>query len=203
MATLTVFAPTSDAGVDSTSVTYATARSGAGLTLATGTSLTVGQAPPSPYFIDEFFILFDTSPLTSAANVSAATLSLWLKIDNSTQDFTCEARIKAWGPTVTTADWVAGASLGALTRVATLNTSGIGATGAYKAFTEDGTNFIANVSKTATTELLVDSSRHVGNNAPTVAENVTFASADTAGTTNDPMLTVTYTLPAAKFLAMV
>lgn len=203
MATLTVYpgAGGNDGIVSSTNATYLTARAGSGLVVSDTSGVpNVGQLNIlGNYSCYEMFVQFDTSALGASAIVSAASLKLVLILDSSTNDFTNEARISNWGASLTTADWVAGASLSALTSVATLSTSGIGATDSYKTFAENGTNFQTNISLTGTTYLLIDSSRHVAGNVPgaNVSEFVGWEATErNAGTSTDPKIDITYTLPA-------
>jgi hypothetical protein len=178
---------------------YADARAGSGptsaLTADTGsTSLTVGQdrvfGLAYSYYVYEAFLSFDTSGIDDGDTVSAAVLNVTSHADSSTTDFTIQARLRDWGTGLTTADFVAGASLSGLTLLATYATSsGFTANTAYD-FTDSA--MPANVSKTGATRMLLCSSRTVGNNSPTGNELVAIKSADTTGTTSDPKLTVTH-----------
>lgn len=200
MTTTTVFSDTSDGRIASQSTSYTTARAGGTLTAVTaGANFPVGQSSDfaggvDNYEVNEGFVRFDTSSIPDTDTISAAELSLSLNFDQSTTDFTVEARVSDWGTTLTTADWVAGASLSGLTRVGTLASSGIGSTGAYKAFTEDGTNLRTAINVTGDTRLLLCSSRHVAGTSPAsgVSETLYFDSADAAGTTKDPKLVITH-----------
>lgn len=187
--TYTIYSQTADGYVSSESATYANARSGGGdafLTAETaGADLYVGQVAGF-YTVYESFISFDTS--TVVGTVSASTLSMYLNTDASSTDFTITAAVRDWGAGLTTADWVAGASLSGLTAVGTLATSGI-SSAARNDFTSNG-NFPGAISVGGTTRLLVFSSRHSGNNQPSGDEYVAFASADTSGTTDDPRLVI-------------
>lgn len=200
MSTLTVYGIAGDGWVRSNDATYATARSGSSLIAITAdaNNLEIGQDGGGGYYLYESFIGFDTSALGSSATVSAAVLSLWLLIDNSTVDWTVQARLQSWSAGgLTTADWVAGASL-TQTLLATLATSGIGATGAYKDFTSDAA-FPGNVNKTGNTEMILCASDMVTGTPPAEFRDVIFDDADTAGTTSDPKLTITYTIPATGY----
>jgi hypothetical protein len=203
MTVTTVFSGTTDGQVNSRDAsTYATARTGSTLTADTaGTTFTVGQdatvSKGTAYDCWEGFLSFDTSGITDTDLVSSIVLDLWLVTDSSVTDFTLEARERDWGASLTTADWVSGASLGALTLMASIATSGIGATGAYKTLTSQAAFLTATNLKTGTVYLIVDSSRHVGNNTPTGDEFVILSSADNSGTTQDPKLTITHAAPVA------
>ena len=198
MSTLVVYSDTTDGFLfseDSFGTGYSAARDGTGnvgITTDTGTNLRTGQTRigGATYDVWEAFIAFDTSSLTAGATVSAAVLNLTAQIDSSTTDFTVEARLRDWGTSVDTGDWVAGGGLSALTLLAHYATSG----GFVPDTAYDLVNdtFPANVNKTGSTRLILSSNRTTGNNVPTGSEYVTARSADQTGTTQDPKLTVTY-----------
>ena len=148
-----------------------------------------------PDYIDtsvvyEAFLGFDTSAIGDTDTISAAVLNVTSNADVSTTDFDLQARLRDWGTTVTTADWVAGASLSGLTLLAHYATSGgFTANSAYN-FVDDA--MPANTSKTGTTRMLLCSSRTVSGTDPSGDEYVAIKSAETTGTTSDPKLTVTY-----------
>lgn len=177
---------------------YATARSGVGgtsIAAYTGdvSDLSVGQAYAVSDFVRftcrEGFIGFDTSAVSTDA-VSAATLSLYMLTDSSTQDFTTQARIKTWSAGgLTTADWIAGASLTGQTLVAHLTSASIGAAG-YKDFVDDA--LPANINGSGNTELILHSDRHSGGNQPASGEFILWNDADYTGTTQDPKLVVVH-----------
>ncbi|MEV0618536.1 hypothetical protein AB0I81_34775 [Nonomuraea sp. NPDC050404] len=189
----TVFSDASDGQISSTSPTYATARTGASLSANTsGTTMSVGQSLVGDYQCFEAFISFDTSAIADSDQISLIVLDLYLLNDTSATDFTVEAREYNWGATLTTADWVAGASLGGLILMASINTSGIGGAGAYKAFTSDPAFLVATGLKTGVVHLMLCSSRLRLGNAPSGAEDVSFRTAEQSGTTQDPKLTLTH-----------
>jgi hypothetical protein len=201
MTVTTVFSGAADGWIDSqdSSSSYATARTGGTLAAeSAATTFNVGQNYNglSTYSCREGFLSFDTSAITDTDVVSVIVLDVWLVTDTSTTDFTLEARERDWGASLTTADWVSGASLSGLTLMASISTSGIGATGAYKTLTSQASFLTATNLKTGTVYLLLDSSRHVGNNQPTGQEFILMSSADNAGTTQDPKLTITHAAPA-------
>lgn len=190
MATLTVYSDTADGSINSSNATYSTARSGGTFDVRTAnTSDIVGQY--TGYNISEIFWGFDTSSIGSSATVSSAALSGYLVADASTTDFTVNARLYDWGATVTSADWIAGASLSGNTLLAHLATTALGAgTGVTYDFVDDA--FAANVNKTAFTRLVLASSRQEGNNTPTGNEYIQLGMGDQTGTNFDPKLVVTY-----------
>lgn len=203
----TVYAGTTDGYISSTTVSddYPGARSGTSLSAdTTATTMRVGQlyinAKFDTYTCYEAFLSFDTSSIADTDNVDAVALDMWLTTDTSVTDFIVQARERDWGAGLTTADWVAGASLGGLTQMATLNSSGIGATGAYKTFTSDTAFLSATGLKTGTVYLLLCSKEQTDNSAPTTDEYLTFSSADNTGTTQDPKLTITHSAPTKAIL---
>lgn len=137
---------------------------------------------------------FDTSSIGGGSTVSSVVLDLFLVIDNSTTDFTMNARDNAWGPTLTSGDYVAGASLSGSTLLASIFSSGIGATNAYKTLTSQAAFLTATNIKTGSVQILLCSSRQEGNNTPSGNEYLVFSAADFSGTTQDPKLTITYTI---------
>lgn len=195
MATLTAFADESDGWLNSYSTDYATARAGTGSfggPFATGHN--VGQVPAGggdPYNVYEAFLSFNTSSILDTSTVTAATLSVWGAPDASVTDFTMEARLHDWGTAVETGDYVAGDSLSGKTLLATYSITSWPLS-QYNDLTSQGA-FASNVSKTGSTRLLLCSNRTTNNNTPTSNEYVGFAAAETAGTSNDPKLVVTYT----------
>ncbi len=197
MVVATIYSDTSDGMIGSFSGTYSTARSGAGLAAYNALNyFIVGQDfSGGLYFVNESFLSFDTSSLGASATVSAVVLDAYLTTDESTTDFTINARTFDWSSGgLTTADWVAGASISGNTLLATRATSGIGSTGAYKAFTSQAAFLTAPNLKTGTVYMLLSSSRHEGNNTPGGLEQMIFSSADESGTTQDPKLATAFPL---------
>jgi hypothetical protein len=188
--TVVVYGNTSDAEIQSGggSIDYATARAGYALSAGSYFVLRIGQADNgdgeyTENYVWQGFVAFDTSSVASGDTVSAAVLSVTGVNDWSDTDFDLQARDKDWGATVDTSDWVT--SYGTLR--AHRNTSA-GVTGDL---TDDA--MAAGVVKAGTTRLLLVSSRTVAGAGPTNPglEYVEIYSADQAGTTQDPKLTVT------------
>lgn len=196
MAVLTVYSDAADGGISSSDAAYSNARSGSSLTADTTSAINIGQTSPpiysTLYSCYEGFFGFDTSLVPDIATISTAVLGLVSVSDFSNTDFTIEARLYDWSTTVTTADWVAGASLSALTSLATFATSGW-ATSGYNSFTDVA--MPANINKSGFTRIICYSSRHSGNNTPSTLEFVSVVSGDNTGTSSDPKLVITYTLP--------
>lgn len=178
--------------------TYAAARAGSGdsigATATDASNIWTGQIRVvedfTRYICQEGFVDFNTS-VVGTDTVSSAVASYYLLTDTSTTDFTVQMRVKTWSAGgLTTADWVAGASLTGQTLVAHKATSGIGAAG-YKDFTDDA--LPANINGAGNSEFILHSDRHSGNNAPTGNEYVVWQDADYTGTTQDPYLTIVHT----------
>lgn len=211
MPTTTIYAGTPDGHVRSRNATYSTARAGSTLLADdTSTTFTVGQRlAAGTYFLFEGFLRYDlfAAGLLSTDTVSAATLELYLTADNSTADFNLECRERDWGTSLTTTDWVAGGSLSGLTLLATLASSGIGSTGAFKAFTESGSNLVSAINTAlagdGVLKLILCPDNLTNNVAPTGDEYLVFSSADASGTSQDPKLSVTYTTAGEPFIAVI
>ena len=192
MATTVVFGDTADGQVQGSSTTYATARSTATTADSSAPTQQVGQLFSTPtYFCLELFLGFDTSAITGT--ITSATLSLVDQVDNSVTDFVIECRLYDWGATLTTADWVPGASI-SQTLLATYNTASGWTGNTYKDFTDVA--MAANINQSGFTRFLLNSDRHRLGTTPTGEERVSCSMADDAGTTNDPKLTIV-TVPAA------
>lgn len=191
MATLTVYS-TNGEFIYSQGAVYSTARSGGTFSVfGAGTQITVGQ--DAGYYCYQGFMDFDTSSLGATASISSAVLSLFLRSDGSVTDFTVTAAYRDWGSSLTSGDFVAGASLSGLTTVATLATSTF-TTGQYYSFTDVA--MPANVQLTSNTRILLYSSRQSGNNTPSGPEYVGFYGS--ADPTLKPKLEITYTLGSAS-----
>lgn len=189
MPTYTIYSGSADGGLFSSGGTYAQNRAGTGggtsvLADATSTASYVGQDGNSGDAVYEAFLTFDTS--TVVGTIATATLSIY-GVDNiTTTDFTATAAVRDYGATLEAADWVAGASLSALTTVATFNTTGYAAS--YMAFTDVA--MPANVNQSGSTRLIIYSNRTSDNNDPTTDELFGFATSEETGTSQDPKLVV-------------
>ena len=197
----TFYSESADGFIESSHAsTYSTARSGGGTKVAPTTEvyLQIGQnylGSEFGYYLYESFLSFDTSTIPDSAIISAVTLSLHGGgyVDQSTTDFTIEARTYDWGASLTTADWVAGADLSSNTLLASRSTSGW-STSAYNDLTENGSNFVSAINKTGITRIILCSSRTKDGTTPTGAEYVNLGASEKSGTSNDPKLSVTYVL---------
>jgi hypothetical protein len=174
-----------------------------------GGNLAVGQTYDETYHLEDpeweswwsydvaiyqSYVSWLTSDVPDGDSVTGVTASLWLTGDFSSQDFTVQAVSKDWGTSVTTADWNDPYDV-SYTLLATLASSGIGSTGAYKDFTENSTNFQSAINKTGTTRIALWSSRTKAHNQESngVYSYLSFATTEEAtGTTHDPKLVVVH-----------
>ena len=197
MTVTTVFAtaPGGEGDVDSSDVTYATARTSGSLVATANHS--VGQEVfAGTFYCREAFILFDTSGIPDTDTVSGVVLSLDGTTNASTTDFTSTVAASSYNGGVTvTGDWVDGSTLSGLTSLATFGSAGYDA--AYMAFTSAGAAFNSAINKTGNTSLIVFSSRHSAGTEPPNSEYITYTDADAAGTTEDPKLDITHAGAAA------
>jgi hypothetical protein len=193
VASLTVYSSAADGIIESNSGTYSTARSGANLGAAlTGSNEYIGQT--GGYYLSEAFFDFDTSALVAGDTVTAAVFSLycsdrWENEDEHIQ----ELYSKAWTTPLTTADWVAGADVSALTKVATFDTvGGTGiSSGVYKDFVSEA-GMPAAIVKGGTTKFMLATDQFRLGSAPTSAERIEWAFYE-AGAGYRPKLVITYT----------
>lgn len=188
----TVYSGTNDGYAQSTSATYATALSGSGVTVDTGSATYVGQFVSGFYFVLEGFLTFDTSGLPDSDVVSNVDLMLDGASDSSTTDFTMNARdvTSAWTEPLDASDWKTQANLSGYTLLATWATSGY--SGGYNTFTPNGSNFNSAIVLTGTTRVILSSARAEAGTTPTGNEYVGFEQADASGTTVDPKLVITH-----------
>lgn len=179
--------------------TYTTARSGGG-TFATDTTATyteIGQELAGGiYYCYEAYWSFDTSSIPSNATIDSVTLEAYIE-GISTSSSTAgvpRVRVKDWGTTVTSSDWVAGASVSGQTLVAHFASMATlsGQSGTYVTAVDD--DLAANIVKAGTTKFMVTTDRFEAGTAPGVGgEYVSFG---TANGSNPPKLTVTWTVPS-------
>jgi hypothetical protein len=177
VATYTIYASASNGGrITSTDNNYNNARAGSG-SLSTSTSPRAGQFKQTVSFtVYEAFLEFDTSILAGKTIVSA-TLEGYVNQKFADASYTVQARLRDFGATLATTDWVAGASLSALTSLATL-TSAAATTTAWNAFTDVA--MVANINTAGSTRMLLCSSRTVSGTSPgtSTSEYLVFATLD-------------------------
>ena len=169
---------TADGGISSTNATYLTARSGSSLSATNNADEIVGQDLAVNYHVYEGFLSFDTSVL-SGQTVDSVVLSLEFDVDVSTTNFTIEARLWPWASGgLLAGDWLAGASAGAQTLLATLSTAGL-SLNTYQAFTSTG-SFVGAINTTGVTDIVLISDRSTAGTTPTGDEYVYFTTIENA-----------------------
>jgi hypothetical protein len=193
MATVTLDGTVNVDSLSSTSATYATARGGNVPTLLGASDGRAGQRFATPnYQLYETFLEFDsTGILVPGDTITAAVLRLYCRFDDSVTNLFAAAYVWDFGAAVTTGDWVPGATVAGLTKVAQLDSATV-ATSAYNSFAD--VNLPANVTKNGVTRLVLTSDRMVAATVPTVDEYLTFYAWHA---TNMPKLDITYTAAAA------
>ncbi|PVV83520.1 hypothetical protein [Dehalogenimonas alkenigignens] len=151
------------------------------------------------YTVDRSFLYFDTSSIPDDATITSATIGLYGAIDQSVTDFNLtvtNGQSTYPHDPLQSGDYNKANYSGS---GGTLNTSGFTTSG-YNTITLDATgrNWI---NKTGTTKLGVFSSRDIAITTPTGNEYVGVYATDQTGTDKDPLLTVTYTMPAYSSVA--
>lgn len=152
-----------------------------------------------------FIMTFDTSALTAGATISAATLSLngTAKADN----FSCDPDINIYTSTPASNNALVDADYGQTGTVAQCDTTITYANYSTSGFNDFAFNAtgLGNISKTSISKFSVKSARNDAGAVSPATEGhwtseqsagFTFNSADNAGTSSDPKLVITYTLPA-------
>lgn len=169
------------------STTYATARSTGAAIGGSGAWFHAGQRFVTPdYDCFEAFLGFDTS-LVSAP--TSALLSLVEFAGPPDTNLVVEARLYDFGTSVTIGDFVAGASLGAQTLLATYDTvNGWGNSNVRHEFTDVA--MVANLNLAGFTRMMLSSDRHRLGTTPVDIEYIQASSANQTGTTSDPKLTI-------------
>lgn len=196
MSVLVVYAEASDAHIQSYSPTsgYANARAGSGGDVALSipdAGMDMGQyKDSSDYLCAEAFLDFNTSALGAGATISAVAQNTTHSIAGAgTVGHVYETRLYDFGAGVTTADWVPGASLSANTLLATF--TGVATIDVGYDWTDVA--YPANINKTGSTRVLLCAKNQTDNVAPTANHLTRVYPSETAGTTKDPELTITYT----------
>ena len=148
--------------------------------------------------IGRAFMLFDTSALTADATISAGTLSLYLNTvgdaDNDAQGYAViTSSTPASNANVVLEDYD---QLGTTALSNTIDLTGL-ATGQYHDFTLNAAG-IAHINKTGVSNFGAREGHDMENSqiGDTLENDFLASSADVAGTSQDPKLVVTYTIPA-------
>jgi hypothetical protein len=201
--TVTIYSSASDGYVDKDSaVSYATAWTATSATWVHYTGSYdgyMGQLPPGVsggiWWIDRFFLYFDTSGIPPGAIIESASLNLYGKVDYSTQDFLMT--VQNGQPTYPTDPMV-------LADYNKANYAGNGGSLTTAGFTTSGYNVITLnadgiswINKGGQTKLCIRSNRDIAGTEPTygVDERVQVYTSEETGTSKDPYLSVTYTVP--------
>ena len=148
-------------------------------------------------------LLFDTSALTSAANISAAVLSIFgankLDLLGIAPDIDIYTSTPASNTALVAADFT---QIGSVSQTGSPITYAAYSTVAYNDFTFNATGR-GNISKTGVSKFGVRNANYdVAANAPAhtanLASRMNFILADTSGTSTDPKLVITYTKGGVK-----
>lgn len=192
MTTVISYSNTTDGYVSSTSTVYSTARAGG--TLAADTALTstrAGQAKSGAnYTCYETFSEFAYTPDANQIIVAAHLDYVVNAAQTGTPDRNLEAREFDWGGTITTADWVPGATFAGIsnyfTSVLSMQQAKVGTT------LRGGAEVLrTRLAAASPLRVVVGSSRFRAGQAPTNDESVVLWSANASGTAQDPCLVYT------------
>ena len=202
MSTTTVYSTAADGYLKSSHATYSTARSGVGSTIVvvnTNSDIWIDQA--AGYDLYCAYLDFDTSAIPDTDVVTAATLSLYPNADPSGgTPGTLEVYAYDWGGTLTSADWIPGASVAAMTLLASRTTTGW-VSDARKALTSTAA-FPAAINKTGTTYLYLCIAPFRTGDAPT-GEDYFGTYPYEMGAAYKPMLVVEHQAAGAKYAMVV
>lgn len=201
--TLAVRADAADGSVFSSDAVWTVAQDGSGLTVSTTATTTALRAENAGavYQLREGFEGFDTSSLGATAIISAGVMTLYGTgtAESNADTTTLEVRDQNWGGTVTTADWTDFNPGTNWTNKTLLANFAVGSWNQTNNTANDLTSqsgMTSWISKTGVSYCALAIDRTAGS-APTGSNILTHYTADVAGTTSDPLLTVTYTLPKA------
>jgi hypothetical protein len=169
---------------------YATARSTC--YMEEGGSSYVGQQNSDHYYCYEYALGFDVAPMDAYDKSLTQILQMTVHSDGLHADtgFTVYGAEHSFGDHITDADWVGGASLGALTTRFSLDTTAV--TAAEQLVSFETVSLADTDTPYYGVELLLYSSRHAAGTAPSADEFLRFYDRTEAGTTKDPRLTITY-----------
>jgi hypothetical protein len=195
--TLAVRSSAADGIVTSTNANFNTTLDGSGLSANTAAG-TATVACSTGFTVTLLYLDFDTSSLGAGATISAVVPTLYgaTTAESNTNTTTIQMRIFNWGGTLTTADWIdMNPSTGwtNLTLVADQSLGGWNQTNnASNSFNDSGLAYNS-INKTSPTYMVTGLAR-IAVGQPTGANSFVTYTADNAGTTSDPLLTVTYTV---------
>lgn len=190
-------ASTSDNGVESTSTSYATARAGTGTKTLLGAAntfqVTGQQKSGSTFAVFQHFESYDVSSLPASGAVVSAHYSLETG-SSAGSSWLLVAREKDFGATADTGDFVAGASLSALSFLAQAQMSTALPQPRIYAGSID---LVTRLATAGPVKALWHSDRQRLNEAPTGTEDIGWSTADDTG--SEPLLTV-LTVPTTALL---
>jgi hypothetical protein len=196
MATVIIFS-TNDGYVQSDDVVYATARTGPGDSVGSS-RIRAGQS--LGYTCYEGYLDFAVQSRPQEALASAALSLNVLSESFDVSDGEWRVRVRDYGASIETTDWVAGEDLAGLTLVAHVAESVVeAAVGAYFTFVDDA--LVANLVLDGNTRLLIHSDKTQVGTVPTGNAFAICYNSTTAGTASDPYLTVEYVLPRRDLYA--
>ena len=186
MAKYVIYSDAPSVQLRSASGVYATARSGGTVTLGASVQMPIGQycdGYPGTFYCMEATLSFDTSVIPASEDVSSS--SLMLSMMSVMPTGTTDVYERDFGATIETTDYVAGAALGGLLKVASFprNVSG----NIYQ--------MLSRITAGSATRLLLASSTHAAGvspyqSVPNNDDSVNIYSSDASGTATDPTLTV-------------
>lgn len=198
MTVTTVFSTAiSDGYIQSQNASYALCRAGSSQVVNdTDTEFSVGQLVFGIFVINQGFCRYDTSAISVTDLVSSAVHELFWTSDFTDTNFTMRVRAYDYGSPLFPSDFVPGASISTTgTHVASLAAGG-GSLGTYLTLTNVA--LPANINKGDITSLYYYSLEQENNSAPGGNEFLGFSSADEAGTTQDPKITVTHAATTSR-----
>ena len=198
MSTYTFYAAVNDGSLRSTGADYASARAGSLLVESPAAGqdhMTVGQNVSRVY---EGFLRFDTNSVPDSYSITSAILSTYLQSSGYYLTYSLEAREHDWGTTLTTADYVAGASLLSHTLLASYPSASM--SDAYDSWHTEIT-FTSYINKSGYTRIILCSSNTTTDVAPVGNETVTIRTSEYSGTSFDPCLTVIAVPPSGGHAA--
>lgn len=199
MAELTVYSHAADGYIDASNATWATV-----IAATTGTAHSSdangyviadkSYGGGTLYAIARLFVTFDTSALPDNAIITAATISLYSNDVGGTDGIGVVQSTQANGDALVDDDFDnCGATEGA-TRVTSFTDN------AYNVWTLNATGLLW-ISKTGYSMFCFRMGRDIDNTTPTGTIFRRFAMSETALTTSDPKLIITYTAPAGGAFA--
>ncbi len=202
MATLTVYSTSADGDIKSSDPIWSNARAGTGTIVARDSSSNeVGQINLTEYEVYQAFISFDTSSIPVGSTINSAAVEVEVTTKNFSPSCTDVLNTYSydWGASVTTADFVAGASLSSLYQVDQYGMCNIFALPlGWRSIVYDTVNADNWVVAGGTTKLLLASDQQENNIPLSSSSSNTFEFAEGNGSSTGARLTVDYTPSGAS-----